>query len=84
MKASIEQLAFAIKKNENVKFDEDIRDEIKFALKRFSTNAKEYVLRTEIALFIRLISQMIIQSRSANLIKVKAQQFLSRQIIIQN
>ena len=40
MKVSIEQLAFSIKKNENIKFDEEISDEIKFALKRFSTSAK--------------------------------------------
>ena len=40
MKANIEQLAFSIRKNENVQFDEDTSDEIKFALKRFSTNAK--------------------------------------------
>ena len=40
IKASIEQLAFSIKKNENIKFDEEISDEIKFALKRFSTSAK--------------------------------------------
>ena len=39
MKVSIEQLAFSIK-NENIKFDEEISDEIKFALKRFSTSAK--------------------------------------------
>ena len=41
MKASIEQLAFSITKNENIKFDEDTLDEIKFSLKRFSTNAKK-------------------------------------------
>ena len=40
MKVSIEQLTYLIKKNENIKFDEDTSDEIKFALKRFSTNAK--------------------------------------------
>ena len=40
MKVSIEQLAFLIQKNENIKFDEDTSDKIKFALKRFSTNAK--------------------------------------------
>ena len=40
MKVRIKQLAFSIKKNENVKFDEDASDEIKFALKRFSINAK--------------------------------------------
>ena len=40
MKVSIEQLAFSIKKNENIKFDEEISDEIKFAVKRFSTSAK--------------------------------------------
>ena len=33
-------MAFSIKKNENIKFDEEISDEIKFALKRFSTSAK--------------------------------------------
>ena len=33
-------MAFSIKKNENIKFDEDTSDEIKFSLKRFSTNSK--------------------------------------------
>ena len=41
MKASIEQLAFSIKKNDNIKFDEDTLAGIKFASKRFSTNAKK-------------------------------------------
>ena len=40
MKGSIEQLAFSIKKNENIKFDEDNFNEIKFVLKRFFTNAR--------------------------------------------
>ena len=40
MKANIEQLASSIRKNENVRFDEDTSDEIKIVLKRFSTNAK--------------------------------------------
>ena len=43
MKENIKRLAFSIGKNENaqIKFDKDTLNENKFALKRFSTNAKK-------------------------------------------
>ena len=40
MKASIEQLAFSIKKNKSVKINKNTSNEIKIALKRFSTSAR--------------------------------------------
>ena len=40
MKASIEQLAFSIKKNKSVKINKNTLNEIKIALKRFCTSSR--------------------------------------------